>query len=48
MRYLTDVSLSIAAVLKPAGLEKVEGPDHRGYGKDPTDARWKDDPGLKE
>ena len=26
---------------------QVEGAHHRVYGKDPTDARWKDDPGIK-
>ena len=45
---MTDVSLSIATVLKPAGLEKSKGLITALYGKDPTDARWKDDPGFKE
>ena len=48
VRYMTDVSLSIASVLKPAGLEKSKGVITAIYGKDPTDARWKDDPGFKE
>ena len=39
---------SIATVIKPAGLEKSKGLITAVYGKDPTDARWKDDPGLKE
>src|SRR5271154_248805 len=47
-RYLSNVSPSIATVLKPAGLEKSKGLITAYYGKDPTDARWKDDPGLKE
>ena len=38
----------IATVLKPAGLEKSKGLITAYYGKDPTDARWKDDAGLKE
>ncbi len=33
--------------LKPAGLEKSKGLITAYYGKDPTDARWKDDAGLK-
>ena len=48
VRYITDVSLSIATVMKPAGLEKSKGLITAYYGKDPTDPRWKDDAGLKE
>jgi branched-chain amino acid transport system substrate-binding protein len=48
VRYMTDVSQSIASVMKPAGLEKSKGVITGVYGKDPTDARWKDDPGFKE
>ena len=48
VRYITNVSQSIASVLKPAGLEKSKGVITGVYGKDPTDARWKDDPGFKE
>ena len=39
---------SIATVMKPAGLDKSKGVITAVYGKDPTDARWKDDPGFKE
>jgi len=46
-RYLSNVSPSIATVLKPAGLEKSKGLITAYYGKDPTDARWKDSPDLK-
>ena len=46
-RYLSNVSPSIASVLKPAGLEKSKGLITAYYGKDPTDARWKDSPDLK-
>jgi branched-chain amino acid transport system substrate-binding protein len=46
-RYLSNVSPSIATVLKPAGLEKSKGLINAYYGKDPTDARWKDAPDLK-
>ena len=48
VRYLSNVSPSIATVLKPAGLEKSKGLITAYYGKDPTDARWKDDAGVKE
>jgi branched-chain amino acid transport system substrate-binding protein len=48
VRYMTDVSQSIASVMKPAGLDKSKGVITAIYGKDPTDARWKDDAGFKE
>jgi branched-chain amino acid transport system substrate-binding protein len=48
VRYLTDVSLSIASVIKPAGFEKAKGVITANYGKDTTDPRWKDDSGVKE
>jgi branched-chain amino acid transport system substrate-binding protein len=47
-RYMTDVSQSVATVLKPAGLEKSKGVITAVYGKDSTDAQWKDDPGFKQ
>jgi branched-chain amino acid transport system substrate-binding protein len=48
VRYMTDVSQSIASVMKPAGLDKSKGVITAIYSKDPTDARWKDDSGFKE
>jgi len=47
-RYVTDVSLSIASVLKAAGLEKAKGLITANYGKDASDPRWKDDAGFKQ
>jgi ABC-type branched-subunit amino acid transport system substrate-binding protein len=47
-RYLFSGSASIIATLKPAGLDKSNGVITAVYGKDPTDPRWKDDPGYKE
>jgi ABC-type branched-subunit amino acid transport system substrate-binding protein len=47
-RYLFSGSASIIATLKPAGLDKSKGVITAVYGKDPTDPRWKDDPGYKE
>ena len=47
-RYVTDVSLSIATVLKPAGLAKAKGLITANYGKDASDPRWKDDAGFKQ
>ena len=46
--YVTDVSLSIATVLKAAGLEKSKGLITANYGKDSSDPRWKDDAGFKQ
>ena len=48
VRYVTDVSLSIATVMKPAGFEKAKGLITANYGKDTTDPRWMYDPGVKE
>ena len=48
VRYMTNVSQSVAAVMKPAGIEKSKGVITAVIGKDPTDPRWKDDAGFKE
>ncbi len=47
VRIVSNVTSSLNAALKPAGLEKSKGLITATYGKDPTDPRWKDDPGLK-
>jgi ABC-type branched-subunit amino acid transport system substrate-binding protein len=47
-RYLFFGASSINGTLKAAGLEKCKGLITAGYAKDPTDARWQDDPGYKE
>jgi branched-chain amino acid transport system substrate-binding protein len=47
-RYVTDVSLSIATVMKAAGFEKAKGLITANYGKDASDPRWKDDVGLRQ
>jgi len=46
--YLNNVSVSIASVLKPAGLEKSIGLISTAYLKDPNDPQWKNDPAVKE
>jgi branched-chain amino acid transport system substrate-binding protein len=48
MHVLTDVSISIGAVMKPAGLEASEGILSAGYLKDASDPQWKDDEGMKK
>ena len=45
--FLANVSTSVAAVLKPAGLENAKDIISTAYLKDPTDPAWKDDPGVK-
>jgi branched-chain amino acid transport system substrate-binding protein len=47
VEYLTNVSVSVSAVLKPAGVEKCVGAITGAYEKEPTDPTWKDDPGLR-
>jgi len=48
MHMMTDVSISIGAVMKPAGLEASEGILSAGYLKDTSDPQWKDDEGMKK
>jgi ABC-type branched-subunit amino acid transport system substrate-binding protein len=48
MHLLTDVSISIGAVMKPAGFEASQGILSAGYIKDASDPQWKDDEGMKK
>ena len=48
MHILTDVSVSIGAVMKPAGLDASEGVLSAQYMKDASDPQWKDDEGMKK
>ena len=48
LHYLTNVSVSVAAVMQPAGPEKGVGIITSAYIKDPTDPSWRDDPGMSE
>ena len=45
-QYLTNVSISVSSVMKPAGLENGVGIITAAYGKDPTDPQWAHDPGM--
>jgi len=45
--FLANTATSVAAVLKPAGLEFARDIISTAYLKDPTDPAWKDDPGVK-
>lgn len=40
LHLLNNVSVSVSAVLQPAGLEKAVGIVSSGYIKDPTDPQW--------
>jgi len=48
MFFLTNVSISVGAVMTPAGPENGVGIITTGYMKDPTDPAFKDDAGLNE
>jgi branched-chain amino acid transport system substrate-binding protein len=46
-QYMTNVSASVASVMKPAGFENGQGIITAAYLKDPTDKRWDDDEEMK-
>jgi branched-chain amino acid transport system substrate-binding protein len=48
MHVMTDVSISIGAVMKPAGFEASEGILSAGYLKDASDPQWANDEGMKK
>jgi branched-chain amino acid transport system substrate-binding protein len=48
VHLLNNISVSVGAVLKPAGLDNSKGILTANYVKDPSDPSWKDDPALKE
>jgi branched-chain amino acid transport system substrate-binding protein len=48
LHFLDSVGSAVSAVMIPAGVEKSIGIISTAWGKDPTDARWKDDPAYQE
>ena len=48
MQFLSNVAVSVSAVLRPAGIEKAVGILSAAYIKDPNDPTWKNDPGMTE
>jgi branched-chain amino acid transport system substrate-binding protein len=46
MHFLSNASMGVATVLKPAGLDKSLGLMSATYFKDPLDPAWKNDPGM--
>ena len=47
VHFLNNVSASVGSVMKPAGFENGQDIISSAYLKDPTDAQWKDDAGMK-
>jgi hypothetical protein len=47
VHFLNNVSASISATIKPAGVENSQGIISSIWLKDPTDPQWKDDPDIK-
>jgi branched-chain amino acid transport system substrate-binding protein len=48
VQFITNISVSIGAVIKPAGFEYAQNIISTAYMKDADDPQWKDDPGLKQ
>ena len=48
LHFMTNVSISVGSVITPAGAENATGLISAAYLKDPTDATWKDDPGMNQ
>jgi branched-chain amino acid transport system substrate-binding protein len=47
LHFLNNVSSSISATIKPAGVENSQGIISSAWIKDPTDPQWKNDPDIK-
>jgi branched-chain amino acid transport system substrate-binding protein len=47
LHFLNNVSTSIGAVIKPAGIENAQDIISVSYLMDALDPQWKDDPGMK-
>jgi branched-chain amino acid transport system substrate-binding protein len=48
VQFLTNVSVSVGGVMKPAGYENDQGILSAAYLKDPKDPQWKNDPAMNE
>ena len=48
LHFMTNVSISVGSVIKPAGPENATGLISAAYLKDPTDQAWKDDAGMNQ
>ena len=47
VHYLNNISVSVAAVMKPAGFENAQGIITASYLMDATDKQWADNPEMK-
>jgi len=47
LHFLNNTTVSVGAVMKPAGFDASQGIMSSTYLKDPTDPQWKDDPGIR-
>jgi branched-chain amino acid transport system substrate-binding protein len=48
VQFVTNVSVSVGGVMKPAGYENDQGIFSAAYLKDPKDPHWKNDPAMNE
>jgi len=48
LQILTNVSISVGSVMKPAGFENAQGVLSAAYAQDSTDPQWNNDPGMKK
>ena len=48
LHFMSNVSISVGTVIRPAGPENATGMISAAYLKDPTDATWKNDPGMNQ
>ncbi|WP_201724110.1 ABC transporter substrate-binding protein [Bradyrhizobium centrolobii] len=48
LQILTNVSISVGSVMKPAGFENGQGVLSAAYAKDSTDPQWTNDSGMKK
>lgn len=46
--FMTNVSISVGSVIRPAGEDNAKGLISAAYLKDPTDPTWKDDAGMNQ
>jgi len=47
LHFLNNTTVSVGAVMKPAGFDASQGIMSSTYLKDPTDQQWKNDPGIR-
>ena len=48
LHIVSNVSISVGGVIKPAGFENAQGMLSAAYAKDGADPQWDNDPGMKK